>query len=157
MPNQKGQGCTVGRDFLAFWRLDTVDDALRDGKMLDYAGSNQYARVESGDTVWLVTVRDGRLRLVGRILVDRVTNRDGVASVVGAGGLWPADHYILPAADTVRPVADIDIHHLVTELRSGGASDRLTLAVDGAVNGQQIQAMRLLAGNSAQLLAGALG
>lgn len=147
----------MGNDFLAFWRLDTLDAALRGGKMLDYAASNQYSRVKVGDTVWVVSVRAGRLRLVGRVAVGQVTDRETAARVVGSAGLWQADHYILPVPGTVRPVADIDIHHLVSELQFAGASGRLTPDEEGAVNGQQLQAMRRLAGNSPQLLADALG
>ncbi|HMP61045.1 MAG TPA: hypothetical protein PKD86_17005 [Gemmatales bacterium] len=147
----------MGRDFLAFWRLDTLDAALRAGKALDYAASNQYARVQPGDTVWVVSVRGGRLRLVGRVAVDQVVDHDTAAQAVGSAGLWQADRYILPPAGTARPVADIDIHHLVPDLQFEGSSDRLTPDEDGLVSGQQLQAMRRLAGDSPRLLAEALG
>jgi hypothetical protein len=71
--------------------------------------------------------------------------------------LWSAEYYLLPAPGTTRPVVDVDIHHLAPQLRFEGASDRLNLTEGGTVNAQQLQTMRLLAGNSAQLLADALG
>lgn len=147
----------MGRDFLVFWRLQTLDAALRHGKALDYAASNQYSRVQPGDTAWVVSVRGGRLRLAGRIVVEQVTDRDTAAQAVGTAALWQADHYILPASGTARPVADIDVHHLVPALRFTGASDRLTANEEGMVSGQQVQAMRRLAGDSPRLLAEALG
>jgi predicted transcriptional regulator len=148
---------SMGREFLAFWRLDSVDAALRDGKLLNYGASGEYSRVEPGDTVWFVSVRNGRLRLIGRVVVDRVTDRDGAIKVIGAAGLWSASHYILAVATAVRPVVDIDIHHLVPDLRFSSSSDRLTPGEDGLVSGRPFQKMRLLAGYSAQLLADALG
>jgi hypothetical protein len=39
----------VGRDFLVFWRLATVDSALRAGKLLHYAASNQVVGHERKD------------------------------------------------------------------------------------------------------------
>jgi hypothetical protein len=147
----------VGHDFLAFWRLTTLDDALQGRRLLNYAASNQYTRVSSGDTVWVVTVREGRLRLVGRVVVDRVVNRDEAVQALGTADIWEADHYILPVAGTVRPVTDIDIHHLVPLLQFGGTSKQLMLDGDGRVNGQHLQAMRVLAGNSPQILADAMG
>jgi hypothetical protein len=149
----------MSRDFLAFWRLETLDAALRARSSLNYAASNQYGRVTVGDTVWLVSVRSGRLRLIGRIVVVQVTDRQGAERVLGSQQLWDADHYILPVPNTIRPVEDIDIHHLAPELvfRSAGGNHQLVLDEDGAVNGQQLQAMRVLAGNSPQLLTDALG
>lgn len=147
----------MATDFMAFWRLETLDAALRDGKRLEYAASNQYSRVAVGDTVWLVSVRAGRLRLVGRIVVGLATDRDTAVRSVGSTELWQANRYILPAPGTTHPVADIDIHHLVPDLRFSGSSDRLTADEDGAINGQQLQAMRRLTGESARLLADALG
>jgi hypothetical protein len=133
--------------------------ALRSRGSITYAASNQYDRVKVGDTVWLVSVRSGRLRLVGRVVVGQVTDRDGAARALGTDRLWDADHYILPAPNTIRQVADIDIHHLAPLLRfrSAVGSDRLVLDQDGAVNGQQLQAMRVLGGESPRLLGEALG
>jgi hypothetical protein len=149
----------MSRDFLAFWRLETLDAALQAHGLINYAASNQYSRVKVGDTVWLVSVRSGRLRLIGRVVVGQVTDRDGAARLLGTDRLWAADHYILPATADIRPVVDIDIHHLVPELRfrSAGGSDRLVQDEDGAVSGQQLQALRVLAGDSPRLLSEALG
>jgi len=149
----------MGRDFLTFWRVETLDAALQARESIRYAASNQYSRVRVGDTVWLVSVRSGQLRLIGRVAVGHETDRDGAARALGTDQLWDADHYILPTPDSICRVAEIDIHHLAPELRfrSAGVSDRLALDEDGAVNGQQLQAMRVLAGDSPRLLAEALG
>jgi hypothetical protein len=145
------------RDFLVYWRPTTLDEALASGRLFSYAASNQFDKVAAGDTVWAVSVRSGRLHLAGRLVVAQLTDRDGAGQAVGTEGLWEAEHYLLPAPGTVRPVVDIDIHHLAPQLRFEGTNDRLDLAEDGSVNAQQLQTMRLLAGNSAQLLADALG
>jgi hypothetical protein len=92
----------MSRDFLAFWRLETLDAALQTGSPLNYAASNQYGRVKVGDTVWLVSVRTGRLRLIGRIVVGQVTGRESAERVLGTQQLWDADHYILPVPNTIR-------------------------------------------------------
>ena len=67
----------MARDFLAYWKPSTLEAELRIGGLLNHAASNQYRRVDAGDTVWLVSVLDGRLRLIGRIIVGQVVDTDG--------------------------------------------------------------------------------
>ena len=146
----------MGQDFLAFWRMETHIHYLSGGRMLDYAASIRYSRVEASDTVWIVSVRSGRLRLIGRIIIDQVTDMQEAARIIGREELWPASHYILPAPDTIRPAVDIDIHYLVPVLRFAGVNDHLKPKPDGKVSGSQFQQMRRLSGDSPRLLLDAL-
>ena len=61
------------RHFLAYWKPNQIP--LMVGKPLDHAGSAQFRRVSPGDVVWIVTVHDGRLKLLGRIWVTDVVSR----------------------------------------------------------------------------------
>ena len=145
-------------DYLAYWKPAAVDHQQAQGGPQDHAASNQYRRLarRGGDTVWLVTVRSGRLRLVTRIEVGEVTDQAGAAQRLGqpADDLWEATHHILAADGTAREIDERDIHHLVPRLRfeSRAGNDRLALD-DGAVSGQQFQTMRELTRESALLLA----
>lgn len=150
----------MATSFLAYWKPSTVDAEIEDGEPVSHAASNQFGRVEAGDVVWLVTVREGRLRLVTAIDVGHVTDQAGAAALVGKqpSDLWDADTHIVAADGTAREIVDRDIQHLASKLRfvSPGGNDRLTLTSDGLVNPQQLQTMRVLTDGSADLLAGVL-
>ena len=148
------------RHFLAYWTPHTVDRLGR-GYILAHSASNQFRHVRPGDTVWLVTVRDGTLRFVTRIVVKRVTSQAGAADELGCcpDDLWDATHHIIAKAGTELPICDRDIHHLAATLRfkSDAGKDRLTLGPDGAVNPQQLQTMRRLWPEAAEMLAEEIG
>jgi hypothetical protein len=90
-----------------------------------------------------------------------VTSYAGAANELGHGpeDLWDATHHIISAAGTELPIYDRDIHHLAAKLRfkSDAGHDRLTLAPDGAVNAQQLQTMRRLWPEAAEMLAKEIG
>lgn len=150
----------MATDFLAYWKPSTVDRELKAGGPQKHAASAQYGRVQPGDTVWLVSIRGGSLRLVTSIAVGHVTGQAGAAELLGvpADNLWEAEYHIVAAQDTAKEIGDRDIQHLAPQLRfvSANGNDRLTLKADGSVNAQQLQSMRVLSPESAQLLAGAL-
>jgi hypothetical protein len=145
-------------DFVAYWKPSTVDAQVEEGGPQRHAASNQFGRVSKGDTVWLVTVRDGRLRLVTRIVVEHLTGQAGAAALLGcqSADVWEAEYHIVAASGTELGILDADIAHLAPSLRfeSAGGHDRLTVADDGSVNAQQLQTMRLLSPTSADSLVG---
>ena len=147
----------MNKDFLAYWKPSAVDAQVKVGGVQRYAASSQYRRVAPGDTVWIVTVRDGRLHLVTRILVEQVTDRVVAAAALGvpAEDLWDAKCHIVAESSTAVKVLDRDIHDLALELRfiSSSGNDRLTLKENGKLTGQQFQALRQLTSESALRLA----
>ena len=112
-------------------------------------------------TVWIVTVRDGVLHLVTRIVVGLVTDQAGAEKHLGytPGGLWKASHHIIASPGTELPRYYLNIHRLAASLRfkSKKGNDRLTLTADGMVNAQQLQRMRTLWPEAAEMLAKELG
>lgn len=56
----------MGRDLLFYWRPDSVDDNRVPRPLLRHAGSNQLYRVGIGDTLWISTVHEAELFVVGR-------------------------------------------------------------------------------------------
>jgi hypothetical protein len=148
----------MSRDFLAYWKPSAVDAQVVKGGELDHAAGNQYQRTRPGDTVWLVTVRRGRLRLVTRIMVGHVIDQAGAGRLLGVNParLWRADWHIVAVKGTELRVLDVDINHLAPSLRfqSPGGHDRLAVEEAGTIAVQQLQTMRLLKPRSAELLAG---
>jgi hypothetical protein len=122
----------------------------------NHSASNQFGRVAKGDTVWIVTIRSGRLHLVTRIKVEHVTNQYEAARLLKCKPrhLWEAEYHIIGAPGTEMPILDLDIHRLAGKLRfrSAAGNDRLAIRKNGTVAPQQLQTMRVLSEGSADLL-----
>jgi hypothetical protein len=49
-------------DYMAYWKIDQVRAAIEeaaDGHMVDHAASEQFGKVQPGDTVWIVNIEKG--------------------------------------------------------------------------------------------------
>jgi hypothetical protein len=118
------------------------------------AASQQFGRLRVGDTVWIATAPSGRLTLVGKLVVGEITDREGAAARLGVepDDLWDADHHILAADGTADLLREIDVSHVAAELRfESTTSDRLRLE-KGRVNPSQLQSLRRLTAEFADLL-----
>jgi hypothetical protein len=140
-------------DFLLYWVPETANYELKVGRPLNHAASQQLRRVQSGDTLWIVTVFHGELTLLGRLVVDDITDTDEARQRLGTDDLWDADYHAIAVAETEEKLSEINLSNIQGQLRfqSVQGKDRLTVT-DGRVRPQQLQTMRLLASQSAVLL-----
>jgi hypothetical protein len=134
--------------FLYYWKPQTVDYERGRGSMLDHSSSEQFGRVSPGDHVWHVTVRDGKLSVLGRIIVGYVGDAAGAAKLLGTDDLWESSNHIVAAAGTAEPVREVDVPDITNWLRFESSEDRLKIR-EGRVIVQQLQTMRILAPTSA--------
>lgn len=147
----------MSKDYISYWKPQTADRELATGGKLRHAASNQYGRVEPGDRVWLVTVRDGDMYLLGSILADKVTTRAAAARKLGTNDLWKARYHILSRKGSGRQIQHVPIHDLAFRLTFGVSDKPGWLdSYFGLVNPQQLQAMRILTPRSVRLLNRAL-
>ena len=60
--------------YFHYWEPNTIDAELERQEDLSHVASDQLSpqRVHSGDTLWIVTVFEGNLFLVGHLVVDQV-------------------------------------------------------------------------------------
>jgi hypothetical protein len=147
------------RDFLAYWKPETASNNISCGDgLLAHSASNQYGRLVVGDTVWIVTVRDGDLYLLGRILVAQLMDREEAARVLRSQNLWDAKYHICCKHGTAQALKEIFVSHLAADLRfeTRNGNNHLDLK-KGKVNPQQLQTMRLLDPSVVGLLKDALG
>lgn len=130
-----------------------------------YTASSQFDRMglQAGDTIWQVSVRpeSGKLLLCGCLVVHYVTSDVGearrrIAHYTAEPFLWPAKWHAFAREGAEEPYAEVCVHDLAPALRFASEHDRLTLD-EGRVNPQQLQAIRRLAPESAELLAGRWG
>lgn len=142
------------RHFLAYWKPNQIP--LMVGKPLDHAGSAQFRRVSPGDVVWIVTVHDGRLKLLGRIWVTDVVSRKN--AIKRFGDAYDAPLHIVASPQTVLTTVEIDIQHLADQLEFESAKhSKLSLEDADHTDGKQLQALRRLTYGSAMMLARELG
>lgn len=139
--------------YLQYWRPETVaydldqSDATGDWR-LEHTASNQLRHVKGGDVVWVITMEDGRLYLIGRMEVDVVVNQKEAARILKYNDLWEADYHALAAPGTESDMTVIDITDLAPKLRFQGTVDRLP----AGFTGRNLQTMRKLTPVSADLI-----
>ena len=157
------------RYFTQYWRNDTWDRNFHDGhqgSLLDHTADNGFRKrhaVAAGDYVYIVTIRNGKLHLLCRGTIDRVTNQRGAAIALGtsANMLWEAaDHILFRAEEAAREDYKREVPNTVVRslsvLRVGGRK-ALSLKADGQLDQQALRGVCELTPQSAALLDQVLG
>jgi len=137
------------RHFLQYWRTYSPEIGL--GKPLTFAASAQFERLQPGDVLWIVALKQRRLTLLGRLVVASIVNWENAVKELGED-IYEAPLYALAKKDTVHDLVEVDIHQLAARLRFNSAKDRLNLPDPDCTNGQQLQTMRELTPEIASLL-----
>lgn len=91
------------RCFTHYWKNETCRDHEPDsGEPLDYIAGNRFRErgVNEGDVVYVVTVKRGRLFLIGRLSVANICGRAEAGRALQTDDLWPAKDYIVAASAT---------------------------------------------------------
>lgn len=137
--------------FLQYWKPEQVDYNFEVDPVLNHTASGQLYRVSEGDVIWIVTIRpQGRLSLVGRMEVSRVTGQAEAERLTGMP-LYEAAYHAIAKDDTVEALRETDISNIAARLRFESARDRLKV-LNVRVDGKQLQSMRELTPESALLL-----
>jgi site-specific recombinase len=143
-------------DLLLYWKPETADDVLKREDALDHVASNQLKRASAGDVIWVVTVYDGELVLLGRLIVDTVTDRTGAINRLRRKDVWGnMKCYALARPGKEEPLMRISLRDQAKKLgfvASKAKNAHLTIDHRNRTNPQQLQTMRILDNASAQLL-----
>jgi hypothetical protein len=136
--------------YLSYSKPDQVDWEDPSSDIIDYSASQQYHKVRAGDQVYILTSSEGKMFLVGRIIVDYVVGRQEASTRLGCTPEYEADYYILPAPGTAAPVVLIECEDALRQLYvvSGGRPER----IKEPITGQRFQAMREISPGSATIL-----
>ncbi|HBH51725.1 MAG TPA: hypothetical protein DDY91_07525 [Planctomycetaceae bacterium] len=143
----------MARHFMAYWKSN--QPALQDPRgRLIHAASNYYRRVEVGDTVWIVTLIDQELHLVGKIPVHHVVDHETAEELLNEFDLWCADwHIIGDLKKKGSPIRFIRIHDRAEDIEfqtDKGPSGGIQI-INGRISGTALQTMRQLTPDSAAL------
>lgn len=135
------QGKAVN-SYLAYWKPEQVDWENPSNQKLDHAASQQYHKISHDDRVYLLTSKDKKVYLLGRILVEDVTNQQEAALRLGRApvDLWDADYHIVARPDSVMPVQAIECEEALRQIYvlSAGQIER----IKEPITGQRFQSIR---------------
>ncbi len=162
------------RHYVQGWARRTAAAHLDRGGVLGHTAGAQFSKpfapIRRGDTVWVVYVQRGVLRLVGRMLV--ASRRDYARSLrsgrrldeviftqreaedaLGESGIWPAPEHLLAQPGTAAPTRDIPVPlAAVRRLRFATTAGESGAKIEqgGGVSGQAFRSIRILAADSAE-------
>jgi hypothetical protein len=109
-------------NYVASWRYDTFRREPKNVPATN-AGSAQYQDLTSGAVVWIVTINQRQLLLVGRIDVGEVIDKQEAQRRFPQP--WDAPYHIVARQGTEQLLREINITHLAPELRFNGKIDQL--------------------------------
>lgn len=138
-------------NYLVYWRPQTVEQCCV-GETLDYAGSNQFVKVHSDETLWIVTSRDGILFLVGRLIIREEPMATGRARKQFDHRLWDATHHVRARPGTAAPMQQLRLDGVAPDLTFVSATAPRLKIRRGRINPQSLQTMRRLTPESVALL-----
>lgn len=124
----------------------------KDGIPLDHWSSKQFKKLREGDHLWLVTIEEGRLLLLGHLPVDRMLNLRQAVSFLGREELYDGKYHAVCEPEHAEHMEVWDIHEQAHDLRFESDKDRLVFEDDGLLAAQQMQSMRRLTDESVSLL-----
>lgn len=149
----------MNRCFTHYWKNATcADHESKSGKPLNHIASNLFhARgITPGDRVYAVTVRSGRLFLIGRLSVATVCSVAHAATLLGCAPdyLWPADEHIVASSATPMRF-DLEVPLPITEqllFPATHPSSPIRVSRPGYLDQQTLRGVRELDPASVRLL-----
>lgn len=123
-----------------------------EGSGLDHWASEQFKKLAPGDHLWIVSVVDGRLYLIGHLPVEDVLSDSDAVQFLGRSDIYGAEYHAVCSAEDAEYMMPLDIHDQAAELRFVSKKDRFAFEADGSITAFQMQTMRRLTEESVALL-----
>lgn len=142
--------------YMLYWKVTPEERAaIHQYRTTAYAASNLLKRVKPGDVLWIVTVSQHQLYLLGRLKVEFVVDDTAIAQelVDPQPEQWEeADWYAISNKYAIEPMRSIVITHVADHLRFLSRASEMLDIRDGRVDANQLTTLRRLSAESAQLL-----
>lgn len=147
---------TVSQAFTHYWTRAMLRSAESDaGEPLVHTASNVFVDrgIERGDRIYVVTVKDGGLYLLGRMVVGVVCDSEYAAAALGKPP-WEAEDHLLASACTALRLDRRVSHDIASRLTFEGARGAVKLAYKdiGVLDEQSLRGVRQLTEASADVL-----
>ena len=136
-------------DFTTYWLPQQVRNSR--GVLLDHAADNNFRDVQPGDTVWIVTVRQGELFLVGRISVVRVLDQAGAERLLNER-LWEADFHVYCPRRRSERARVVPLGKDTWNLSFVSDTSPRLISKSGKIDAQQVRRVRRLTPAAAVIL-----
>lgn len=144
------------KHYLLYWKIDPViRPDVGQHMTTAYAASNYLRRVKPGDVLWIVTVHQHHLYLLGRLKVEFIVDDTNIAQelVDPLPETWDdADWYAISNKYAIEPMREIDITHIAENLRFNSRVSEMLDMVNGRVDAHQLTSLRQLTVHSAQMM-----
>ncbi|XSG73102.1 DUF6602 domain-containing protein [Herpetosiphon llansteffanensis] len=148
------------RYFTHYWTNQTWDVLAQteQDQLLDYTASNLFLKrgIQVGDYVYVLTVKEGLLYLLGAMLVGEICDAATAAKRLNmqVDEIWPADDHLLAQQATLMNFKQRIPDQVVRALRfnSAHAQKPLFFKANGLIDQQTLRGVRELTPDSAQLL-----
>ena len=130
-------------EYLIYWKPETVIRNQERNHCIFHTASNQYAKVNVGDRLWIVTseaVDD--LVLVGRQRIDRILSQSQANALFPGEPVWKARFHAI--CDKPEEIIALDISAWARRLSFDGSVEYLPKGFTG----QHLQTMRRLTGEA---------
>lgn len=144
----------MSKHYLQYWRAaQVIRERQSPNPFVEHSGSEQLYKVNPNDTVWIVTVMNGELLLLGKIQVGAIVGQKEAEELLGTDNLWEATYHIIAKRGMAEPMRDINLMDIASQLRFNSPTGRDRLSISrGRADGKQLQAMRQLTAESVGLL-----
>jgi predicted HNH restriction endonuclease len=132
--------------YLIRWKNTDEEWPILEKLELDHAAGGQLDRLERGDVIWPVDIRDGKLYLIGKMVIGEFVTAEQAASRLDYEP-YPGEYHVMAEEGTIEKYRRINIMPIAYDLRfdSPTGADRLTPNKDGEINVYQFRQMRRLA------------
>lgn len=142
--------------YLLYWKIDpAIRPQVGQHLTTAYAASPHLRKTKPGDVVWIITVHEGHLYLLGRLQVEFVVDDTAIAQELvdpQPAEWYEADWYAISNKYAIEPMRELDITPLAAQLRFVSHASPQLDVLNGKVDAQQLRALRQLNVISAQLL-----
>jgi hypothetical protein len=149
------------RYFTHYWKNATWDynvERIESGsdRTLRHTASNMFRTrgVSKGDTVYIITVKWGRLLLLTKLVVAEVCSTEKAARLLNNEDLWEAkDHIVAESPAPIRHTFDVPLS-ITLQLRFESSQQNKAphFVIPGVLDQQTLRGVRELDYASAQLL-----
>jgi|GEM_PF-1006420 len=144
------------KHYFLYWKVDPgIRPNISQHMTTAYAASNYLRRVKPGDVLWIVTVHQHHLYLLGRLKVEFIVDDTGIAQelVDPLPDTWQdSDWYAISNKYAIEAMREIDITHVADKLRFNSRVSEMLDMVNGQVDANQLTSLRQLSVHSAQMM-----
>ena len=140
------------KTFFTYWTRATVERELERGGTLGHIAGEQFGKIIPGDELWVVSISNGDLWLIGKIVAGKIVSQNQAAMILKNRDLWDANFHIIAAQGEECPSRKIRITDLIPQIRFNNTKSPVLVPKSFGPDVQQLRALRELTPLTAKLI-----